>query len=379
MTTIEWTHVPDGKSGRKKGETINPQVGCREKSPGCRNCYAAKQAAREMSSQHRGLTRSLPLLDANGKPVLDKRGRAKIKPNSTHWNGEIRRVPERLEQVLKWRQSRGIFWGSMTDLFIESNMETEQARRFVAACFGVMAATPQHTHMVLTKRPEIMRRWFEWLDVSAREWREAHDDVDLTTTTPATRWRYLFKQASDAVDPVLFADLVHRGGMGDWMDRRWDWPLPNVWIGTTTEDQKRADERIPDLLATPAAVRFLSVEPMVGPVDLNKAIGGTRWIGGQRGCAGEHRGDGSPGCPRELHHHHDDRCARGIDWVICGGESGQQARPMHPAWVGALRDQCVAAGVPFFFKQWGGRSPKAGGRLLDGRTWDEMPAPAGAA
>jgi len=127
------------------------------------------------------------------------------------------------------------------------------------------------------------------------------------------------------------------------------WPPPNVWLGTTVEDQRRADERIPHLLACPAAVRFVSCEPLIGPVDLNKSIGGTKWIGGQRGCAGMHQHGNAP----DPHHHHDDRCRDGLDWVICGGESGPNARPMHPEWARSLRDQCQAAGVPFHFKQWG--------------------------
>lgn len=136
MTTIEWTHVPDGKGGRKKGETINPQVGCREISPGCKHCYAAKQAHLHAKSikQHAGLT--------------------VVRSNGVHWNGEIRRVPEQLEKVLRWRDHRGIFWGSMTDLFIEAN-ETDEGLRFIDACLGTMAAgRPEHTHMLLTKRPD---------------------------------------------------------------------------------------------------------------------------------------------------------------------------------------------------------------------------------
>lgn len=127
------------------------------------------------------------------------------------------------------------------------------------------------------------------------------------------------------------------------------WPLPNVWLGVSTEDQKWADIRIPALLETPAAVRFISAEPLIGPITLSAdAIG--RYYGGD---------------PREDE--------RGLDWVIVGGESGRGARPMHPDWARSLRDQCTSAGVPFLFKQWGGRTPKANGRDLDGRTWDEYP------
>jgi protein gp37 len=114
-----------------------------------------------------------------------------------------------------------------------------------------------------------------------------------------------------------------------------DWPA-NVWMGVSVEDDTQR-ERVDQLRVVPAAVRFISAEPLLGPLaDLN---------------------------------------LDGIDWLIAGGESGQGCRPMDPAWVRGLRDQCVAADTAFFFKQWGGRTPKAGGRSLDGRTWDEMPVP----
>jgi protein gp37 len=147
---------------------------------------------------------------------------------------------------------------------------------------------------------------------------------------------------------LLFEDAVldaieGRGALAhapDWERREYPeqgesgW-LPNIWLGTSIETDRYAF-RADHLRKTPAAVRFLSLEPLLGPLP-----------------------------SLDLH---------GIDWVIVGGESGQGARPMHPDWVRDLRDRCVAAGVPFFFKQWGGRTPKAGGRELDGRTWDEYPS-----
>lgn len=119
------------------------------------------------------------------------------------------------------------------------------------------------------------------------------------------------------------------------------WPS-NVWVGTSVENQQRACERIPELLCVPAAVRFLSCEPLLGPLDLRP------WL-----------------APSDDWYE--------LDWVIAGGESGSGARPMDPQWVASLRDQCVAAQVPFFFKQWGGRTHSSGGRLLDGQVWDQMP------
>lgn len=368
-TKIEWTHIPLPDGTRKKGETTNPQIGCREKSPGCSNCYAAKQAAREMSAQHRGLTRSLPLLDSDGNQVIGKDGRPKIKPNSTHWNGQIRRVPEQLDKVLRWRDPRGIFWGSMTDLFIRDNLDSAEGRRFLAACFGVMAATPQHTHMVLTKRPHLMRKWLDWLNGEA-------ESIGAYAKSRGPVGETILDMISviDGPVPEYVISAVRRIQM--WPK----WPLPNVWLGTTTEDQRRADERIPELLATPAAARFLSCEPLLGPVTIPDEFLAL----GKRG------------------------------WVIVGGESGPGARPMHPAWVRSIVKQCSDAGLPAFMKQWGafvpvaddtwthvvtldGRSYKRGkdtplavfadpdtaymrrcskhdgGREIDGRTWDEFP------
>ena len=185
---------------------------------------------------------------------------------------------DKLEDPLRWRRSRRVFVNSMSDLF-----HAEVPEAFTVAAFDAMRRAPQHRFQILTKRP---------------------------------------------------------GRMASILRRLQSDPLPNVWVGTSVEDQRWADIRLPKLLETPAAVRFLSCEPLLGPVDLS------RWL-------------------RAAPH--------GIDWVIVGGESGLKARPMHPDWTRTLRDQCVAAGVPFFFKQWGGRTPKAGGRELDGRTWDEMP------
>jgi hypothetical protein len=124
----------------------------------------------------------------------------------------------------------------------------------------------------------------------------------------------------------------------DWMAGMMYWPVipHNVWLGVSIEDQARADERIPDLLATPAAVRFVSAEPLLGPVNFENVRG----LNSLRGFATDDSGD-----------------RHRLDWIICGGESGPGARPMHPDWVRSIRDQCAAAGVPFLFKQWGNWLP----------------------
>jgi protein gp37 len=200
-----------------------------------------------------------------------------------------------------------VFVNSMSDLF-----HTDVPEGFIARVFAVMEQADRHTFQVLTKRPARMARLVNSAEFMQR-----------------ARLMAAFTPAS-----------------GD--ERRIEgWPPPNIWLGTSVENQRWADIRVPHLLRTPAAVRFLSCEPLLGPVDL------TAWLGTHREAVGEPSGS--------------------IEWVIVGGESGRNARPMHPDWARSLRDQCVATGVPFFFKQWGGRTPKAGGRELDGRTWDEMP------
>ena len=139
------------------------------------------------------------------------------------------------------------------------------------------------------------------------------------------------------------------GGVGECLHRTWP-PRP-LWLGSSVEDQDTANERIPVLLETPAAVRWISAEPLLGPLTVFDLDGPVDALEGM-----------DPG----LH------------WVVAGGESGPGARPMDPEWARSLRDQCGIAGVPFFFKQWGGATAKAGGRILDGRTWDQMPARGGA-
>lgn len=227
--------------------------------------------------------------------------------------------PERLNQPLRWRRPRRVFVNSMSDLFHEKIPD-----RFIAEVFGVMAAAPRHAFQVLTKRHGRMRSL-----VASEGFREA----------------------------VYLSNNLDQGE---------HWPLPNVWLGVSVEDQKWADIRIPALLDTPAAVRWLSCEPLLGPVDLTEVAPGKVYANrGFVALVGEPR----------------------IDWVVVGGESGRGARRMKCDWARSLRDQCTAAGVPFFFKQWGEWLPvvtpsgehyervgkKCAGRALDGRIWDEYP------
>ena len=259
--------------------TLSPAYGCSPISPACDHCYAARMAGR-LGNLTEGAHR-------NGK-----------------WTGKINLFPERMRQALKWKKPRRIFVGSMTDLF-HDEIENE----FLDRVFAYMALASQHTFMLLTKRPE-------WMEEYIAFW------------TPDGK-----------INPYRWADAV-QGIIHPKAGSLPTWPLPNVWLGVTAENQEQADARIPILLDTPAVTRFVSVEPMLGPVDLHDGLWRT-----ERDWTDEYES-----YPREPR----------LDWIICGGETGPDSRPMHPDWVCNLRDECVAAGVPFFMKKMsgGGRPPE---------------------
>lgn len=260
---IEWTEA-----------TWNPIVGCTAVSPGCDHCYAAREASGRLSH--------LPLYAG-----LANRG---------VFTGEVRLVPERLTQPLRWTKPRRVFVNSMSDLFHKDVPDD-----FIAKVFAVMALAPRHIFQVLTKRHGRMRSLLS--------------DPDFKVLV--------------ALAALEFDDVILSG----------PWPLPNVWLGVSVENQQWADIRIPALLDTPAAVRWLSMEPLLGSVDLRRSL--ARW----------QPGDDQPWTGDRLH------TRDVLGWVVAGGESGPNARPMHPDWARSLRDQCAAAGVPFFFKQHGEWEP----------------------
>lgn len=306
--------------------TWNPITGCTPVSEGCANCYAKREAEGRLRGKY-GYPQDNPF--------------------------RVTFHEDKLEQPLKWRRPRKIFVCSMGDLFHE-----DVPVEWIDKVIDVIARCEQHRFMLLTKRPERMKDYFLGL----------RDDPEQ-----AMRFR------SGRTELHKYALALRKGE-----------PLRNVWLGVTAENQQRADERIPMLLQIPAAKLFVSVEPMLGPVDLYQ------WLGGDREIDPPHKYNG------------------GLDWVICGGETGPEARPMHREWVRSLRDQCVAAQVPFFFKSWGewkficeviipeydkadypeywrrpGEKPmfafpdgttlerlgrRQTGRELDGRTWDEEPS-----
>lgn len=298
------------------GKTWNVVTGCEKVSAGCTHCYAERMSVR---------------LEAMGSPKyqgITENGR---------WTGKVRCHPEMLDRVPK---ADHVFVCSMSDLF-----HPDVPFHFIMQVFDVIAERPDQVFQLLTKRPE------RALELA----RQMYDD----NMKPVQKW------------------------------------YDNLWLGTSVEDQETANERIPELLQTPATVHFVSYEPALAAVDFtpylplreqgicvtcHSSIDAPEAIGVQcRDCAHEGRGS--------------------LDQVIVGGESGPGARPMHPDWARSVRDQCQAAGVAFFFKQWGAFKweprewgpngepwahknewfhrrvgKKAAGRVLDGRTWDEMPA-----
>lgn len=287
--------MSDGTKIEWTEATWNPITGCSVTSPGCTNCYAMKLAGTRLRNHasRAGLT-----IDSKAGPV---------------WTGEVRFNEQWLDQPLRWKRPRMIFVCAHGDLFHES-VPVE----WIDRVFAVMALCPQHTFQVLTKRADRMRKYCES--------------------------RYETEVGAEALSEAI-EDLIgaHKGG-------EWDAPLPNVWLGVSVEDQARADERIPDLLATPSAVRWLSCEPLLGPVDLSE------WMicpNGRDGLSMD-PSTGAYECCNQCDFTGVGFCP---DWIVVGGESGPGARPMHPDWARSLRDQCETAGVPFFFKQWGAYAP----------------------
>lgn len=309
-TKINWTDA-----------TWNPVSGCTPVSPGCAHCYAARLAKRLPAVHCRCVA-----VDPSGP----RAGEAEEHPFSV-----VHLHPDRLTIPLHWRKTRRVFVCSMGDLF-----HPDVPFDFIAAVFGVMAACPQHRFQLLTKRPARMLAWFEWIDsVAAASSRHVPGHRHVTA---------LFSMTTIAVDTQAWRDRYGRS-FGEQIGAE-RWPLPNVWLGVTAEDQQRADERIPLLLRCPAAVRFVSCEPLIGPVSLI-ASGGIGFVP-------------ATGAPCQ---------GKALNWAICGGESGPGARPMDPDWARSLRDQCGAAGVPFFYKQQGGNGVMRHWRMLDGVMHNAFP------
>jgi protein gp37 len=292
--------------------TWNPTRGCSRVSEGCRNCYAERIAARFAN------TATFAGIAVNTK-------------SGPRWTGKVELIESKLTEPLHWKKAQRVFVNSMSDLFHEA-LPDEAIDRV----FAVMALCPHLTFQVLTKRPARMEKW--------RGQSERTEDI------------------------IQFEWKMMHGQEEKWSEPKW--PLPNVWLGVSVEDQATADERIPLLLQTPAAIHFVSYEPALGPVDFQPYV----W----RNVLRDVSGVDTPSPWKSK-----------LDWIIAGGESGPGARPHDPEWFRRVRDQCVVAGVPFFFKQWGEYAPmppgfykgsylervgkKKAGALLDGREWKEFP------
>ncbi|MED1792831.1 phage Gp37/Gp68 family protein [Brevibacillus nitrificans] len=319
-TAIEWTEA-----------VWNPVTGCSKVSEGCRNCYA------------------FALHDMRHKAFLEGK---KLPQQYAMPFSEIQLFPDRIIQPMKWREPRRVFVNSMADLF-----HPDVPFDFIDKVFAAMALSPKHTFQILTKRPARMLEYFQ------------RDRLELIERWAAAA--YEITSRDDEAEVFVYNRLN-----AAFPQAKSGWPIQNVWLGTSVENQKAADERIPFLLQVPAAVRFLSCEPLLGPVDLSG------WL---------------------FTNEQGESMEPPIQWVIAGGESGNNARPMQPEWATELRDQCQAAGVAFFFKQFGEWAPvhelrcnepgikgkqwynfdpdtsvcrvgkDRAGRLLDGREWSEFP------
>lgn len=316
-SNIQWTQI-----------TWNNVTGCVKVSPGCKGCYAKREWPRFAH---------LPAYV----------GRA-FEDVATH--------PDRLGLPFRHAAPKRIFVNSMSDQF-----EDRVPFEFLDRVFAVMALNPQHTFQILTKRPERMRAYFAAVT--------AEGD---TKTRVAAIYANLLTAVPELVGEVSPKKLPKPGSALP------AWPLPNVWLGVSAEDQEHLDLRVPILLDTPAAVRWVSLEPLLAAVSFRWA----KWEPFKKaGVNNEYDG------------------LRRLDWIVVGGESGPNARPMALEWVETIHTQCTEAGVAFLFKQWGewvpgdvpdeagGRSrtpwpngtvstrvgTRAAGRLLHGRLWDGYP------
>lgn len=325
-TSIGW--CVDPRTGRQ-GHSWNPSRGCSRESEGCTNCFAARMCARNLPGLRSPTTgEPYATMYPTGFPV---------------WSGEVELMEHKLDEPLKRRKRTLYFVNSMSDLFHPALSDAD-----IDKVFAVMALCPQHLFLVLTKRAERMHKYLT-------------DDHAFTRIRPHNTFRQ-FRSGGNFMWPV-------------------DWPLKNCWLGVSVENDKHLD-RLDWLMRTPAALRFVSLEPMLAPVNTEPHL-----------CR-----DYRDGTPQELPR---------LDWVICSGETGPGARPMELDWARRVRDDCQAAKVPFFLKSlgcwtddvtrfsdeqlmakdradggvlWDNRVPqmvrvgrKAAGRLLDGRSWDQMP------
>ena len=366
VSAIEWT------------DSTWPVVqGCSYESPGCTHCYAVSLIWRMAHNPDPKISKPL-------KGLVRKQG------DKILWTGKIALREDRLAWPLGWRRPRRIFVPSHGDLF-----HPDVPDDFIDKVFAVMALCPQHTFQVLTKRAARMRAYIA-------------DCGNALGRQDKIRAAIVAIAGGRDTPGVTDAWVRSSGGPTKWR------PLRNLHVGVSAERQAEAEARIPDLLATPAAKRFVSLEPLLAPIDLQQLFNGktlTDAVEGMSESPVVDMGERLLAVNPEYWTH------PRLDWVIAGGESGPAARPPHPHWFTDLRDSCAQAGVPFFFKQWGAWAPiqpqpeghfggdlrsdtiravttagasdgpftagdalmrrvgkKAAGAVLDGREYREMPA-----
>jgi len=283
---IEWTDM-----------TWNFIAGCDKVSKGCSNCYAIKEAYRLSHNP-------------NEKVSSAYKGTVKINDRKEmNWTGQVNLLPHRLEIPFTIKKGKKIFVNSMSDLFHE-DVPFDLIDRFLA----VAALTPHHTYQVLTKRPSRMMKYFH------------SENLYRRVLQAASEFRYKRPYLGDVPISNPFTS-----------------PLDNLWLGVSAEDQQAFDTRITPLMQTPASIRFVSFEPLLGSIDFTS----------------------DP---------YDDHFTKiKIDWAIIGGESGYKARPMQEDWARSLKDQCQQAGVDFFYKQKMENKKKISLPLLDGIQYAQMP------
>jgi protein gp37 len=353
--------------------TWNPTAGCSPVGPGCRNCDALRTV--------------IQLSRIGGKAGARYAGLAETSRSGGQWTGELRVRDDVLTWPLLQRRGRRIYVDSLSDLFHEK-LATED----LDTVHAVMTVAHWHRFLILTRRAERMRAYYNDPETPRRiALQVEHLSVAVL---PALVSPQRAREGESAAGPAASIAVRRNWAAGLARAVRREagstdgeqgasglnpWPLSNLWLGVAAEDQDHAG-RVGELLRTPAALRWACFEPLLGPVRPDLVpLGDDNYVDAFDGSCfsldgrGRRLAEAGPALPA-------------LDWLIAGGETGTAARPTHPDWVRDLRDRCVAARVPFFFKQWGEWAPddrapgktvrrgrRAAGRLIDGLAWDELP------